>query len=133
MTTVNDIETVLRSPLQIRFDDPPLEIDVAEKTAYLDSCRLRLTSKEYGLLVILVEHAGEVVPREVLLRRVWGYGIGIRTRTLDIHIRRLRKQFRSYSKGYIETIFGVGYRFQPRHTVQRFQTHTSVPKIALTA
>jgi two-component system response regulator ResD len=133
MTTHNDIETILRSASQIRFEDPHLEIDIAEKTVYLDSCRLQLTSKEYELLLLLVENAGEVVPREVLLRRVWGYGIGIRTRTLDVHVRRLRKQFTSYSKGSIETIFGVGYRFQPRHTSQRFLTHASAPKIALTA
>jgi two-component system alkaline phosphatase synthesis response regulator PhoP len=133
MTTHNDIETVLRSRLQIRFEDPDLEIDIAEKTAYLDSRRLQLTSKEYELLLLLIENAGEVVPREVLLRRIWGFGIGIRTRTLDIHVRRLRKHFRSYGKQYIETIFGVGYRFQPHHTAQRFLTHASAPKIALTA
>jgi len=133
MTTHNDIETILRSASQIRFEDPHLEIDIAEKTAYLDSRHLQLTSKEYELLLVLIENAGEVVPREVLLTRVWGCGIGIRTRTLDIHVRRLRKHFRSYSKQYIETIFEVGYRFQPRHTVRRVQTHTPDPKIALTA
>ena len=133
MTTHNDIQTTLRSASQIRFEDPHLEIDIAEKTAYLASRRLQLTSKEYELLLILAENAGEVVPREDLLRRVWGYGIGIRTRTLDVHVRRLRKHLRSCSQRSIETIFGVGYRFQPRRTVQRIQPHAPAPTIALTA
>jgi DNA-binding winged helix-turn-helix (wHTH) protein len=132
MTTHNDRNDTSKH-ITDPFRGPSFRNRHAENTAYLDSLRLQLTSKAYDLLLLLVENVGEVIPREVLLRRVWGLGIGIRTRTLDIHIRRLRKHFRSYSKGYIETIFGVGYRFQPRHTVQRFQTHTPVPKIALTA
>jgi DNA-binding response OmpR family regulator len=53
------------------------------------------------------------VPREVLLQDIWGYSREIRTRTLDVHIRRLRKKLGQYGDKYIETIFGVGYRFQP--------------------
>ena len=61
----------------------------------------------------LGRHPGQLVPRETLLRSIWGYGEEIRTRTLDVHICRLRKSLGNYGDMYIETIFGVGYRFQP--------------------
>jgi DNA-binding response OmpR family regulator len=133
MTTSNDIETTLASALQVRYQDAHLEIDVADKVALLDSSLLPLTRKEYELLLLLVENAGEVVPREDILMRVWGYGSGIRTRTLDVHIRRLRKRLGSYSAQYIETIFGIGYRFQPFRASRRLQPWAPVSAIALSA
>src|SRR5258707_9242977 len=117
MTTTNDIARAF----QFRYQDAHLEIGVADKLVLLDSRRMRLTRKEYELLLLMVENAGEVVPREVLLMRVWGYGSEIRTRTLDVHIRRLRKRLGSYSAQYIETIFGIGYRFQPFRATRRLQ------------
>ena len=133
MTTHDNIKTIPASALQSRYQDGHLEIDVADKLALLDSRRLPLTRKEYELLLVLVENAGEVVPREVLLMRVWGYGIEIRTRTLDVHIRRLRKQLGSYGAPYIETIFSIGYRFQPFRASRRFQPGEQVSPIALGA
>ena len=133
MITPNDIKTILASALPPRYQDAHLEIDVAGKLVFLDSRRLPLTRKEYELLVLLVENAGEVVPREVLLMRVWGYGSEIRTRTLDVHIRRLRRQLGSYGAPYIETIFGIGYRFQPFRANRRFQPGEQVSPIALSA
>ena len=133
MTTHDEIKTTLASASQFRYQDAHLEIEVSGNLALLDSRRLLLTRKEYGLLLLLVENAGEVVPREVLLMRVWGYGSGIRTRTLDVHIRRLRRQLGSYGVPYIETIFGIGYRFQPFRASRRFQPGASVSPIALSA
>src|SRR5690349_10024755 len=108
MTTQNDIVSVLRGGLHSRDEDAHLKINLAEKIALLDSQPLKLTRKEYELLRLLVENAGELVPREVLLMRVWGYSSAIRTRTLDVHIRKLRKRLAPYSEN-IETIFGAGY------------------------
>ena len=133
MTKSNDIETMLAGALPFRYQDAHLEIDVANKIIRLDSRPLPFTRKEYELLLLLVENAGEVVPREDLLMRVWGYGSGIRTRTLDVHIRRLRKHLGSYSAPYIETIFGIGYRFQPFRASRRFHPGTQVSAIALSA
>ena len=133
MTTSNDIETTLASALQVCYQDAHLEIDVVQKVALLDSRLLPLTRKESELLLLLVENAGEVVPREVLLMRIWGYGSGIRTRTLDVHIRRLRKRLGAYSAQYIETIFGIGYRFQPFRASRRLQPWAPVSAIALSA
>jgi len=99
-----------------RYRDQHLDVDFEHKTAALDTKPLGLTRKEYDLLALLVQNAGEVVTREMLLLRVWGYSNQIRTRTLDVHIRRLRKKLGAYSSAYIETIFSVGYRFQPART-----------------
>jgi DNA-binding response OmpR family regulator len=97
------------------YRDPHLEFDWTKGSLAVDSQPVRLTRKEQHLLALLVQNAGEIVPRQVLLARVWGYGAEIRTRTLDVHIRRLRKKLTDYGEQYIETIFGVGYRFQPYH------------------
>jgi DNA-binding response OmpR family regulator len=95
------------------YQDAHLELLFRNRLAKLDSEPIELTRKEYDLLALLVQNAGEIVRREDLLWQVWGYGGEIRTRTLDVHIRRLRKKLGGYADQYIETIFGVGYRFQP--------------------
>lgn len=116
-------------PLQIstlyeqRYQDQHLDMDFEHRTALLDTKPLGLTRKEYELLAMLIQNAGEVVSREMLLLRIWGYNNQIRTRTLDVHIRRLRKKIGEHSGVYIETIFGVGYRFQP------FRASRVVPRL----
>jgi len=104
-----------------RYQDAHLEVDFDSGIATLDSRRLALTRKECDLLVLLVQNAGAIVSREELLMRVWGYGKEIRTRTLHVHIRRLRKHLSPYGMRYIETIFGIGYRFQPIRPTERFR------------
>jgi DNA-binding response OmpR family regulator len=105
-------------------------VDFARASASLDARRIVLTRKEYELLSLLVQNAGEIIPREALLWRVWGYSAQIRTRTLDVHIRRLRKKLGGYSEQYIETIFGIGYRFQPFRPQRLLQDFNSVPAVA---
>ena len=105
------LQTIGNQPEQ--YQDAHLLLDFQRKLAALDLERLRLTRKEYELLALLVQNAGDIVSREDLLMRVWGYNSQIRTRTLDVHIRRLRKKLGTYAELYIETIFGIGYRFQP--------------------
>jgi two-component system alkaline phosphatase synthesis response regulator PhoP len=95
------------------YQDAHLFLDFQRKIVSLDLERLRLTRKEYELLAMLVQNAGEIVAREDLLQRIWGYSTQIRTRTLDVHIRRLRRKLGEHAELYIETIFGIGYRFQP--------------------
>ena len=94
------------------YRDQHLAFDYGNTSAYIDLREIILTKKEHELMALLVENAGEIVPRDILLERIWGYGKDIRTRTLDVHIRRLRKKLFPYGDTYIETIFGVGYRFQ---------------------
>ena len=109
------------------YRDEHLSVDFDQQSATLDTGRISLTRKEYDLLALLVKHAGEIIPREALLMQVWGYGAEIRTRTLDVHIRRLRKKLGSYADQYIETIFGIGYRFQPYHAPRYFQANAPKP------
>jgi len=103
------------------YRDEHLAVDFDREVAELDSARMSLTRKEYDLLALLVRHAGQIIPRDVLLQRVWGYGSEIRTRTLDVHVRRLRRKLGAYAEQYIETIFGIGYRFQPFSAPRYFQ------------
>lgn len=101
-------------------------MDFSNNGVFVDACPLVLTRKEFELLAMLVQNVGQIVPRDVLLRQVWGYGPDIRTRTLDVHVRRLRKKLGDYGDTYIETIFGVGYRFQPYRepkVLQLFEGH----------
>jgi DNA-binding response OmpR family regulator len=115
------------------YRDEHLSIDFAQSAVHLDGVRLVLTHKEYNLLALLVEHAGEIIPREILLMRVWGYGEDVKTRTLDVHVRRLRKKLGDYAELYIETIFGNGYRFQPYHAPRFQQAGAPKPAAAATA
>jgi DNA-binding response OmpR family regulator len=118
------VHTVVNSSPNYR--DAHLEVDFDHKIVVLDSGHLVLTRKEFELLAMLVQHAGDIIPRETLLQRVWGYRREIRTRTLDVHIRRLRRKLGIYSGQYIETIFGIGYRFQPFRATRHLQAFTSL-------
>jgi len=115
------------------YGDEHLSLDFQQHVILLDRQKMTLTKKEYELLAMLVENAGEIVPRNVLLMQVWGYGPDIRTRTLDVHVRRLRKKLAPYAERYIETIFGVGYRFQPFQMARFFQPAITRTALAVSA
>src|SRR5438552_9421096 len=72
-----------------RYRDLHLEMDFVSGSVSLDSRPMVLSRKEYQLLSVLVQDAGELVCRDALLLTVWGYGEQIRTRTLNVHIHRL--------------------------------------------
>lgn len=77
--------------------------------------KIDLTVKEFELLEILVKNKGNILTRELLLDKIWGYEYVGETRTVDVHIRYLRKKIEEDDKNpkFIETIRGVGYRFNP--------------------
>jgi DNA-binding response OmpR family regulator len=112
------------------YSDAHIELDYRGAALNVDARPVKLTRKECELLTLLAQNAGEIVPREVLLLRVWGYGREIRTRTLDVHIRRLRKKLGTYGDQYIETIFGVGYRFQPYREPRPFSLYGDAIAVA---
>ena len=101
------------------YRDEHLSIDFSRGVVKVDSTTATFTRKQYELLRMLVEHAGQVIPRETLLQNVWGYSTEIRTRTLDVHLSHLRKKLAPYGDQYIERIFRVGCRFQPHGEIAR--------------
>ena len=103
------------------YRDTHLTLDFERQAATLDSEPLPLTRKEYDLLALLVSYAGVIIPRAEVLMRVWGYSTEIRTRTLDVHIRHLRRKLGVYADVYIETVFGIGHRFQPYDSASRLR------------
>ena len=108
-------------PRPIGYRDERLEIDFANRRVVIDSQLVSLTRKEFDLLCELAANAGCTMSHMLLLERVWGYKNGTRTRTVDVHLCRVRKKLACTGRLYIETIFGVGARFQPfdRHSDAR--------------
>jgi two-component system, OmpR family, response regulator RegX3 len=92
-----------------------LELDLAARHVTLAGEELKLPRKEFDLLAELARHAGEVVGREDLMARVWDVNWFGSTKTLDVHIRSLRKKLGDdpADPTYIETVRGVGFRFIP--------------------
>ncbi len=88
-----------------------LVIDYSARLVTIDQERIQLSPKEYELLLYLVENRGIALTRQQLLSNVWGYDFFGDDRTLDTHIKLLRKSLKEYNK-YIVTLRGVGYRFE---------------------
>lgn len=107
-----------------RYRDARLELDFHTQSAFVDGALVHLTKMEFGLLAQLARTAGEIVARETLMLNVWGYGPEIHSRTMDVHLRRLRVKLGSYSRQHIETVFGLGYRLQPCK-IERALTHAA--------
>ena len=86
-------------------------VDDARYTAKLGGRPLDLTFKEFELLKFLAQHPGRVFTREQLLQEVWGYDYFGGTRTVDVHVRRLRAKLGPENEVLIGTVRNVGYRF----------------------
>ena len=87
---------------------------IVDENAHLvtiDDERIDLANKEYELLLYLLKNRGNALSRQQLLSKIWGYEYDSDDRTLDTHIKLLRKDLKDYGK-YITTIRGVGYRFE---------------------
>lgn len=88
-----------------------IEIYKERHEIYKNGEKLEFTNKEYELLIYLAEHRGRAITREELLDQVWGYEFMGDGRTVDIHVRRVRKKLgEGKQTSIIETIFGVGYK-----------------------
>ncbi|MEW6189422.1 MAG: response regulator transcription factor [Actinomycetota bacterium] len=97
-----------KSPL--RFGD--LTIDIDKREVSLAEKKIDLTSTEFDVLRELASNPGIVYSRERLLQKVWGYDFFGGARTVDVHIRHLRQKLGDEGSRFIETIWGIGYRFK---------------------
>jgi two-component system response regulator RegX3 len=95
-----------------------LEIRADQFQAFVSGSSLDLTRREFELLHLLAEAKGQVLERETIYQRVWGYAMAHGDRSVDVFIRKLRQKLEKRSPGwnYIHTHFGVGYRFEPEST-----------------
>jgi DNA-binding response OmpR family regulator len=91
-----------------------LLIDLVRHEALLDNRVLELKPKEFDLLVYLLQHKGQVLSRDQLLEKVWGWEFSGGSRTVDVHMRWLRSKIETDPENPIRlvTVRGVGYRFE---------------------
>lgn len=111
------VKAILRrtiiKPIDNSFSFGKISIDFEKHEVIKSGIKIDLTLKEFELLHILIKNKGRVMTRDFLLDKIWGYEYIGETRTVDVHIRHLRKKIEEDDKNpkFIETIRGIGYRF----------------------
>jgi DNA-binding response OmpR family regulator len=95
-----------------------MEIRSDQYQAFVSGQSLGLTRREFELLLLLADARGQVIAREDIYQKVWGYAMAHGDRSVDVFIRKLRQKLSRHSAGwtYIHTHFGIGYRFEPENT-----------------
>jgi two-component system, OmpR family, alkaline phosphatase synthesis response regulator PhoP len=93
------------------YEDENLYMNFEDHVLRIQGKDLPLTVKEFNLLRLLIQNSGRVMTREKILDSVWGYNYYGESRTVDVHIRRIRKKMGAWAENHITTIIGVGYRF----------------------
>ena len=94
-----------------------LRVDAGRREAHVGDEEIQLAPKEFDLLWELLDHRGLVLTRDQLLERVWGYTFAGDTRTVDVHVRQLRRKLGDASP--IVTVWGVGYKVSPAKDAQK--------------
>jgi two-component system, OmpR family, response regulator ResD len=114
------VDAVLRRLAPLPDNEPPLSFDGLEiapgpRHVLRDGVRVELTPREFDLLLFLARNPGQTFTREQLMQRVWQFTFYIDTSTVTVHVRRLRAKLESDPERprFIETVWGVGYRFVP--------------------
>ncbi len=107
--------TQKRTPKVLNF--PGFSINLDAREVKVGNNKLELTPKEFELLAFLAQNPHRVFNREELLERVWGYDFAGDSRTVDAHVKRIRKKFSEAGfPAPIKTVWGVGYRFEAEET-----------------
>ncbi|MHB1254513.1 MAG: response regulator transcription factor [Candidatus Humimicrobiaceae bacterium] len=88
-----------------------LEINLESYRVFINSKEAKFTNKQFQLLLYLIENKNIAISRERILEAVWGYDFSGETRTIDVHIKELRKRIGDFNGELIETIWAIGYRF----------------------
>ena len=94
-----------------------LEIRADQYQAFVSGQSIGLTRREFELLQLLADAHGQVIEREDIYQKVWGYAMAHGDRSVDVFVRKLRQKLQRHSANwrYIHTHFGIGYRFDPEH------------------
>ncbi|MFC4777388.1 response regulator transcription factor [Paenibacillus sp. GCM10023252] len=87
-----------------------VRMHILQRMLYVDQSTIDVTPKEFDLLALLLSHKERVYTREELLELVWGMEYAGGTRTVDIHIQRLRKKLGDVDQSLIQTVYGIGYK-----------------------
>ena len=104
-------DTQKKENVVITLDGGGLRVDVTARLVFIDDKRIEMSPKEYELFFYMLENRNVALSRERLISDVWGYDFFGDVRTLDTHIKLLRKSLGRYA-GLIVTLRGVGYRFE---------------------
>jgi two-component system, OmpR family, alkaline phosphatase synthesis response regulator PhoP len=99
-----------------------LRVDAGRREVRVGEGEIQLAPKEFDLLWELLDHRGLVLTRDQLLERVWGYTFAGDTRTVDVHVRQLRRKLGEASP--IVTVWGVGYKVSPAKNARKETTKT---------
>jgi len=99
-----------------------LKVDAGRHEVHVGDEEIQLAPKEFDLLWELLDHRGLVLTRDQLLERVWGYTFAGDTRTVDVHVRQLRRKLGDASP--IVTVWGVGYKVSPARDAQKDPAQT---------
>jgi two-component system response regulator RegX3 len=96
------------------FEVNPVRLEIDTRRCFVRGEEIKLRKKEFALLTLLLENVGRVMTREVLIDRIWGSDYVGDTKTLDVHIKRLRTLVEESPKEpvVITTVRGVGYRYE---------------------
>jgi len=89
-----------------------ISLNRATSTVYIDNIDANLSKREYQIFSMLFENAGQVIPRDVLIDRVWGIDGEVTSNNLDAHIRLLRKKIEKNGKKLIVNVRGIGYKME---------------------
>ncbi len=91
---------------------PGLSVSLENYSVVLDGRQLEMPPKEIELLFFLASHAGKVFTREQLLEQVWGFDFFGDSRTVDVHVKRIREKLGDRHEWQLKTVWGVGYKFE---------------------
>ena len=115
-TNTNPVETGRTLNSIVELDNGGLRADITARIVYIDGKPIDMSPKEYGLFFYLLENHDIALSREKLISEVWGYDFYGDARTLDTHIKLLRKSLGKYAD-YIVTLRGIGYRFDTKKII----------------
>jgi two-component system response regulator VicR len=94
------------------LENGDLKIVSDERMVTIKDNEIHLTPKEFELLFLLTSNLEQVFPRDTLLEKIWGYDYYGDTRTVDMHVQRIRRKIDTSGNKYIQTVFGIGYKMR---------------------